>query len=137
MTHPPDRRSATGLLVIALLVAGCGLADPTPPSIEPSRSATPPTPSPSLQLLSKADAEAIARSSTERWADGDLLDARFGTYADFVAEHFETASPPPAPGAPVWWISLGDDPGPLRGQGEFFVIDATDGRVIQHYDWIS
>jgi hypothetical protein len=88
-------------------------------------------------MISKAEAEAAARAASERWADGTLLDARFGGYAAFRNENAPTASPIPGPDGPVWWINLGVDPGPLMGQGESFVIDATDGHVMEHYDWIS
>lgn len=128
-----------GLLVLlaATLAVGCGAPVPASPSPALVPTVVPiPTPT-TATTLTKDDAEAIARRASERWADGDLLDARLGSYSSFANEYATTTAPVPSPEALVWWISLGTDPGPLMGQGEIFIIDASDGHVVQHYDWIS
>ena len=134
-------RLGLAALAAVLLVAGCGATGPTERA---SRSVVPtptptasPTPTPTPALLSKADAEAAARAASEQYADGSLLDARFARYAEFRNEKAPTKAPVPGRDGPIWLTNLGYDPGPLIGQGEFFIIDATDGHVVQHYGWVS
>ena len=93
------------ILMAAAPAAGCAPIPPSPPPTVVATASPRPT-STTAALLTKDDAEAVARRV-------------------------------PAPDALVWWINLGTNPGPLMGQGEFFIIDATDGHVVQHYDWIS
>jgi hypothetical protein len=126
-------------LAVVLLVAGCALVPwiGDLPRSSPGPFGTPGT-SPSPTAITRDEAIEIARAHAEQFADGDVLEAQLGTFADLGSDgDFGNAPPVPAPNEPVWRVTLGYDHGPLNAAGEVFVILASDGRLVQQYSWIA
>ena len=133
----PRRHRVAIWLSIGIAIGGCSPATTSPfVSPTPVVTATPATTA-SPALLTREQAVAAARLASDLYADGDVLQAEMGAYSKFTNAKTAKAPPIPRSDAMVWWISLGTNPGPLMGQGEFFVVDATDGHVVEHYSWIS
>jgi hypothetical protein len=132
------RHRAAVWLLIGIAIGGCSPTAAASPVVAPTPVVAPsPTMTASPALLTRDQAVAAARLASDMFADGDVLQAEIGPYSKFTSEYTVKSSPIPRSDAMVWWISLGTDPGPLMGQGEFFVVDATDGHVVEHYSWIS
>ena len=116
-------------------LAGCA-SPPTPPT-----TTSPEQPSPSSINAGLTRQEAIdrARAAAEPlWASGEVLQVESGRFADLGNLEVKPMSlPAPLPDTQVWRVNLGNDPGPLMGQGQVVILDFFDGRVIQTYTWIS
>ena len=118
---------------LALLVSGCALV----PWLGGFPGSSPgPFGTPGVPPIGRDEAVAIARQNATQFPDGDVLAAELGTWHELGYEG-TTESPPPAPDDLVWRINLGYDHGPLNAAGEILLIDASDGRVLEHTSWIS
>jgi hypothetical protein len=88
--------------------------------------------------MTKDQAIAAARRALPRWADGNVLEAMTGLFADLGDPYAKVRiSPAPTPDQLVWKVNLGIVIGPLNASGTYAILDAFDGRVIQEIDWIS
>jgi hypothetical protein len=85
--------------------------------------------------LSQAQAVALARTLTPRWAKGTLLWAVAEPFALLGDPHpLDRTAIVPAPDAWVWRIELGSR---LEGQGTTALFDYYTGVVLDVEDWIS
>ncbi len=82
---------------------------------------------------------AIEIAIAARPLDGgdQVLGARLETFGKAQDPSSPINGARPADRASVWTVTLGWRLGPLDGQGAIVIIDATDGHIIQAYDWIS
>ena len=87
------------------------------------------------------DARAVAiarRAAPPLWRDGDVLELYRAPYGDMANEHAPVVQGErPDPGACVYVVNLGNDPGPMMGSGVIVVLGCGDGRVIRVTEWIS
>lgn len=140
-----------GIAFTATILAGCAAVAPATPAVIPA-SPTPSilagastvaghalfAPSPERAGISRDEAISIARAAVPRRSSDGVLQAIVGTFADLGDPYAPSlVSPAPGPEKDVWLVNLGFIRGPLDGQGTDVIIDASDGRVLQMFDWVS
>ncbi len=147
-SHLPD----VGLAALALsltILAGCAATAPVSPASRtpaPTTEAGAPTvaghalfaPSPERAGITRDQAIEIARTAAPKRSSDDVLQAIVGTFGDLGNPDAQIlVSPAPGPAQDVWLVKLGVVRGPLDGEGTDVIIDASDGRVLQMFDWVS
>jgi hypothetical protein len=93
--------------------------------------ATPTTP------IDRERAIAIARAASPRFAKDQVFDTQLGTFAALGNAYGHILGTAPEPGALVWVVDIGWRLGPLDARGAIVVIDASDGHVVQTFEWIA
>jgi hypothetical protein len=118
------RRSTTlGLVVVATVLTGCGLL-----------------PAPFRPLVTRDEAIAIARQASvgSVFEGAEVLDVRQLTYGEVANERAPVVEGDrPAPADCVWFVNLGEDPGPLMGGGVMVVIDCDTANVVHVTQWMT
>ena len=149
-SHRPVSALA-GVAVSVTILAGCAATAPATPAVIPasptaSIQAGAPTgaghalfaPSPERAEITRDQAIAIARAAAPKRASDGVLQAIHGTFADLGNPDARIlVSPARDATHEVWLVNVGIVRGGLDGEGTDVIIDASDGRVLQVFDWVS